>query len=92
MNSGAGFSGAAAAYSSLVTSGYSSRAQALAALCAENGSVGVFFGCCRNLVLVQIDQEIRLHQNLIIQAVYIGIGMMMTYQIRDPRRQSGGGV
>ena len=40
-------------------------------------------GCVR-VSFKEVDQKIRLHQNLIVQAIYALISMMMAYQIADP--------
>jgi len=56
----------------------------------ENIPISVLQGFFRQFVLTHVYKEIRFHQNLIINAVYIVVGMMMGNQILYPLRNFSG--
>ena len=58
-------------------------AELFAALCFENRLIGVALGFRWKGVLIQVRQEIRFNQDLIVNAVNGGIGVVVTHKKSD---------
>ena len=56
----------------------------LSCFCLEDGVVGTLDGLCGSVLLLEIDQEVTLYQNLVIESLDVGVGVVVSDQVGYP--------